>query len=330
MKAIIPVAGQGTRLLPHTAYLQKCLLPVAGRPILEHILNPLLEIGVEEIVLIVGHLGEQVRVFAERFSNVKFTFIEQRERLGLGHAILQGLEHTAEPVIVILGDTIIQMDYRKFVSAGTNVIGVVEVPDPERFGIVLTEGDRIVGFLEKPENPPGNLAIGGIYFFSSQAVLRDSLKYLIDNNIKTGNEYQLTDGLQQMLISGQTFVFRKIANWLDCGLPETILKTNQFLLGESGASWVAGDAFISNSRLRNCHISSGCTVHDATLDNVILLQDSVVEGAQLSNLIVGVGETIRQLDNIGGQFAGSGAGLEKEIRTSREKDQVAGPGRKKG
>ncbi len=293
MKAIIPVAGQGTRLLPHTAHLQKCLLPVAGKPILEHILAPLLEIGVDEIILIIGHLGEQVRLFTEPFSKVKFTFIEQRERLGLGHAILQGLGQSAEPVIVVLGDTIIRTDYGEFISQGANTIGVVQVPDPERFGIVLTEGSRVVRFLEKPENPPGNLALGGIYYFPSQTALRNGLEYLIDNNIKTRDEYQLTDGLQQMLGSGEEFIYREISNWLDCGLPETMLKTNQFLLGESGASWVAADAYVRNSRLRTCHISSGCVVQDATLDNVILLQDSVVEGMDFANRIIGAGEIIR-------------------------------------
>ena len=179
MKAIIPVAGHGTRLEPHSNHTQKCLLPVAGKPILAHILDRITNVGVNEVVLIVGHHGDHVRAFCKTYSeNMNFTFVEQKEQLGLGHAIGLGLEDVNEPVLIILGDSIFELDYLEFVSSKYNSIGVFEVPDPERFGIVETDGSHIRAFVEKPENPKSNLAIGGIYWISSQQKLVTCLNYL--------------------------------------------------------------------------------------------------------------------------------------------------------
>ena len=116
MKAIIPVAGHGTRLEPHTLKIAKCLFPVAGKPTLEHILDKLFAVGITEITLIIGHLGEQVRNYCKQYSNITFQFIEQHERLGLGHAVYQGLEQLDEPVLIVLGDTILELDYKRFIS----------------------------------------------------------------------------------------------------------------------------------------------------------------------------------------------------------------------
>lgn len=299
MKAIIPVAGHGTRLEPHTLVKQKCLLPVGGRPVLEHILNPLIKTGVDEVVLIIGHLGHQVIDFCARYPELKFTFIEQEKRLGLGHAVSMGLSKIDEPVLVILGDAIMELDYDRFIAQGTNVIGVEEVPDPTRFGIVELDGDRIIRFVEKPENHPTNLAITGIYFLQSQQELADSIEYLVQNDIKTRGEYQLTDGLQKMVENGSKFLHFKIDRLLDCGVPRTILETNRIILSELGASAVSEDAAIVNSVINNSHISDGCIVENATLDNVIMLDGGRVCNVQLENQIIGFEQTVKgpQTDN---------------------------------
>ncbi len=122
MKAIIPVAGHGTRLEPHTLKIAKCLFPVAGKPTLEHILDKLFAVGITEITLIIGHLGEQVRNYCKQYSNITFQFIEQHERLGLGHAVYQGLEQLDEPVLIVLGDTILELDYKRFISFNSSAV----------------------------------------------------------------------------------------------------------------------------------------------------------------------------------------------------------------
>ena len=183
MKAIIPVAGHGTRLEPHTFKCQKCLLPVAGKPVLSHILDRLTRAGVTDITLIIGHLGSQVREYCKTYSKAEFTFIEQTERLGLGHAVYQGLEHSEEPVLIVLGDSILELDYNKLLSSTYSTLGVDQVLDPKRFGIVEQDGGRIISVVEKPKNPLSNLALIGIYYISSQKELAQGVEYLIKNDM---------------------------------------------------------------------------------------------------------------------------------------------------
>ena len=202
MKAIIPVAGHGTRLEPHTVKLQKCLLPVAGKPVMEHILDRLTEAGVTNITLIIGHLGKQVREYCNTYTKAKFTFVEQKEQLGLGHAVYQGVDQSEEPVLIVLGDSILELDYDKLLSSTNSTIGVYRVPDPHRFGIIELDGDRIINVVEKPDNPPCSLAMIGIYYISSQKELFEGVEYLIKNDIRTKNEYQLTDAYRVFIVSG--------------------------------------------------------------------------------------------------------------------------------
>jgi len=168
MKAIIPVAGYGTRFKPHTLTLQKCLFPVAGKPILAHILDRVKKAGINEVSLIIGHLGEQVIEFCRSYKNISFNFIHQEERLGLGHAIYQALIPNNDPILILLGDGIFELDYNKIISSKISQIGVNRVKDPKRFGIVEIDGLKIIKFYEKPINPPSNLAISGIYLIRSQ------------------------------------------------------------------------------------------------------------------------------------------------------------------
>ena len=218
MKAIIPVAGHGTRLEPHTLICQKCLLPVAGKPVLEHILDRLTETNVIDITLIIGHLGKQVREYCNTYTKAKFTFVEQKERLGLGHAVYQGLDQSEEPVVIVLGDSILELDYKKLLCSTHSTLGVDRVPDPQRFGIVKLDRDRIISVEEKPENPPSNLALIGIYYIVSQKELAGGVEYLVNNAIRTKNEYQLTDAFGVMIERGHIFKTLKIdtyCTWRD-------------------------------------------------------------------------------------------------------------------
>ncbi len=285
MKAVIPVAGHGTRLQPFTNHVQKCLLPVAGKPVLSHIIDPLISLGIDEITMITGHLGDQVRQFSSQVSGVRFSFREQRQRMGLGHAVNMALEKRDEPVLIILGDSIFDLDYNEFISFDENVIGVREVDDPRRFGVIEMVDGKITRLVEKPEVPPSNLAIAGIYYFTSEGRLKENIDYLVENDIRTRNEYQLTDAMQRMLVKGDSFKYYKINQWLDCGLPSTLLSTNKFLLKEVG-NRISPLSVVENSDLKFCHISAGCRVIDSHLENVILLEDTQVENQSLSNCIV--------------------------------------------
>ena len=290
MRAIIPVAGHGTRLEPHTLTLQKCLLPVGGKPVLEHILDRIINAGITDVTLITGHLGEQVVEFCTSYPNANFTFVEQKERLGLGHAIYQGLDSVKDPLLIVLGDSIFELDYNRFLSSPNSTIGVAPVPDPKRFGIVELKGDIISNVWEKPDNPPSNLALIGIYYISSQLELSMGIEHLIKNDIRTKNEYQLTDAFQVMIDKGHIFNAFEIDECLDCGIPETLLSTNKTILTRMADNSVHDSAVITNSQINNCTILENCKIENSHLENVIVLRGGKVINQKIKNTIVGFDE----------------------------------------
>ncbi len=300
MKAIIPVAGHGTRLEPYTLKLQKCLLPVGGKPVLEHLLDRITLVGVTDVNLVIGHLGEQVEDFCSSYTNANFTFVEQKDRLGLGHAVYQGLDDLDEPVLIVLGDAILELDYKKLLKSQYSTIGVAPVPDPERFGIVEIENNRITKFWEKPDNPPSNLAISGIYYISSQKELMAGIEYLIENNIRTKNEYQLTDAFTVMLNNNHVFNALEIDACLDCGIPETMVSTNQILLERIGTNSIHPTSDIKDSSLNYCTISENCQIENSQLENVIVLRGGKVINQKIKNTIVGFDEVynLAQIEEI--------------------------------
>ncbi|MFQ6609730.1 MAG: sugar phosphate nucleotidyltransferase, partial [Fidelibacterota bacterium] len=235
--------------------------------------------------------AEQVEQFCERYPNVKFNFCKQEKRLGLGHAIRLGLSKEDSPVLVILGDSIFKLDYHKFVESSFNRIGVQEVEDPKRFGIIEISENQIVKFLEKPDNPPTNLAISGLYYLTSQQELAESIDFLVENNITTNNEYQLTDALARMLDTGSVFTYYPIIDWLDCGLYETVLSTNKKLL-KGASNVISPTARIEKSVLTNCSVGDNCVVQNSSLNNVILLDGSQVRNSDVCDKIVNYNEVI--------------------------------------
>jgi glucose-1-phosphate thymidylyltransferase len=291
MKVIIPVAGYGTRLKPHTDKIQKTVLPVAGKPILDHILAPLFEYNIRHITFIVGHLKGQVADHMKKY-NGNFSFVEQTERLGLGHAVLQGLQDTDDPVLVQLGDSIFNIDYSDLCSSQTNQLVVEEVYDPSRFGIVEVLGDRIVDFYEKDPDPPGNLAIAGLYFFTNESQLKDALEYLIDNNIKTKNEYQLTDALKVMVERGSVFNSYSSNNYIDVGIPADFLKANKTLLkphhDDINGVNISDPVYIGeNCNIKNSSIGPYVTImNNCSVINCQIVDSIVLDGARLKDLSI--------------------------------------------
>ncbi|MCH9024385.1 MAG: NTP transferase domain-containing protein, partial [candidate division Zixibacteria bacterium] len=233
MKVVIPVAGEGRRLRPHTNTVPKPLLEVAGKPILAHILDPLKSLDIDEIIFVIGYLGGQIKEYVSENYSFKSSFVNQDRLLGLGYAVSLALDNIEESdVLIILGDTIAECDLAAFTTKSDYVLGVKQVDDPRRFGIADVDiNDKIVTKLvEKPKDPPGNLALIGLYYFKEIAMLNSELAKLIESDKKTSGEIQLTDALQGMIESGTKFRASEVESWHDCGKKETILKSNEHFL----------------------------------------------------------------------------------------------------
>jgi len=287
MKAVIPAAGIGTRLRPHTLNKPKALLPVGGRPILAHIIDDLAAAGIEGFVLIIGYHGAVVREwFAANRPQLDIAYVEQERRLGLGHAVWTA--HAAvgdRPFFCVLGDTILKADYRALLDCPDNMIAVREVADPRRFGVVIQDGERVTGFVEKPEVPPSNLAIVGAYLFRDGAALFQSLARLIREDRRTRGEYQLTDGLQLMLEEGHVFRTVPVADWYDCGKRETWLETNRVLLERLAAAG-GGDP---------CYLDPTARVVDCRLGpHVSVGPGSVLERCEIRDAVIGARSVLRR------------------------------------
>jgi len=287
MKAIIPVAGLGTRLRPHTFTTPKVLLPVAGKPMLSHILDELLQYGLKEVTFVVHHFGEEIKKWVCDHYDFKSNFVYQDKLLGLGHAIsLTSFYHRKdESVLIILGDTIFYANLGEIIKWKENAIGVKSVEDPRRFGIVELEGDKVVRLIEKPENPPTNLAIVGIYHMTQPEMLFNSLDEIIHEGKTTKGEIQLTDALQKMLDKGCDFRTFEIDAWLDCGKPETLLDTNLRILSKNTSEK-------QNNHLRKKH-NSAIIIPPVFIHEKAVIKDSVVgpnvticEGVEITRSIV--------------------------------------------
>ena len=231
MKVIIPTAGSGSRLRPHTFTSPKTLLHVAGRPILDYLLEPLLELpDLSELIFIIGDNGEQIREYVERHYNLPVTYIWQNDQKGLGHAISLAKERdNGAPLLILLGDKIFEGSYQKILQNPYTVIGVKMAENPQGVGIVETDGEFITRLIEKPENPPTNLVIEGAYYIRNSELLFHCLDEIIERDIRTQNEYQLTDGLQLMLEYGERMKIEFI-NSLHCGTLNQLLVANQSIL----------------------------------------------------------------------------------------------------
>lgn len=302
--AIIPVAGLGKRLKPHTHTLPKVLLSVAGKPILGYILDEVKNLGVEKIVLIIGHLGEMVEEYvASNYNFQEINYVEQKEFQGLGHAIYLTKNLVGGPVLIILGDTIIEANFKSFFEKDGSWIGLKKVTDPRRFGVAVVENGLVTDLMEKPDRPPSNLAVVGAYFFEDSQKLFQALAAIIQRNQQTKGEFQLTDGLREMIKTGEKIRAVEIDGWFDCGKPETLLATNRYLLDKYRKHIIlkpCSDCVINppvylgkNTRIKNsvigpyASIGDEVTVENAVIQNSILNDGALVKDIVLANSIVG-------------------------------------------
>ncbi len=307
--AVIPVAGVGTRLRPHTYTLPKVLLHVAGKPILAHILDDLPDLGISEAVLIVGYMGERVQEYVRRhYPSLEVHYVEQPERLGLGHAVSLAAPYVNDqPVLIILGDTIFEADLHGVIGGASHSIGVKAVDDPSRFGIVETDSQgKVTLLVEKPERPASNLAITGIYYFTHAKPLFRALEEIQRQNIRTKGEFQLTDAMELMVQNGETLTTFPVEGWYDCGKTETLLETNRVLLGkQAGARAIDGSVIHSpvsvaaTAVVENCilgpyvSVAAGARLKNAVIRDSIINENATVEDILIEGSVVGESATVR-------------------------------------
>ncbi len=234
MKAIIPVAGAGTKLRPLTYTQPKALIPIAGKTILSVIVDQLIEAGVTEFIFVIGYLGEKIQDYvAHQYPGLNCSFVTQNDRKGTGHAIWLTKEHiNGEEIIVVLGDTICDYDLKQILISNTSLIGVQKVDDPRNFGVAeLGENDKVLHVVEKPTIPKSNMAMVGIYFIKETKTLFEALDIVLQKEPTLSGEYPLTNAIEIMISSNQVrFDAFRVNTWFDCGKKETLLKSNATLL----------------------------------------------------------------------------------------------------
>lgn len=305
---IIPAAGFGTRLRPHTWSKPKPLVSVAGKPILGHVLDSIAPLNPEHVVFVTGYLGDQIRAYVEHQYHFSSSFVHQAEMKGQAHAIHLAADHVRGPVLVAFADTIFATDLT--VLAETDADGVIfvkAVDRPQAFGIVELDGDRITRIIEKPSAPPTNLAVTGIYYFRESARLLAAVEAIMAADKQTKGEFYLTDAIQLMIDDGACIQAATMDLWLDCGRPETLLETNRILLSRmdddetapiyTGSVILPPVVIAPSARIERAvvgpyaSVGENVVITDAIVRDVILNRDSEVANVMLMNSIVGV-ETV--------------------------------------
>ncbi len=315
MKIIVPMAGRGSRLRPHTLTIPKPLIPIAGKPIVHRLVEDIagvLNQKIDEIAFIIHKdFGIQVEndliEIAEKLGS-KGTIYYQNEALGTAHAIMCAKESMQGPLVVAYADTLFRADFTLDTTADS-VIWVKQVEDPSAFGVVqLNENNQIIDFVEKPKDFVSDLAIIGIYYFKSGETLRSELQYLLDNNVVNGGEYQLTDALENMKVKGMKFVPGKVDEWMDCGNKNVTVETNSRMLNflnNDGVNLVSNSVVTENSTIvqpcfigenvvlrnttvgPNVSLGNNCVVENTTIKNSLVQNNSIIKNANLDNAMIG-------------------------------------------
>jgi len=295
MKIIIPMAGRGTRLRPHTLTVPKPLVEVAGKSIVRRLVEDLAAAyngPIEEIAFIIGDFGEQVEkdliAFAESLG-AKGSVFQQTEKLGTAHAILCAKECLEGNVIVAFADTLFKSDFVLDIEQD-GILWVQKIEDPSAYGVVtLNDSGIVTAFVEKPETFVSDLAIIGIYYFKDGAFLRDELQYLIDNGIMQKGEYQITNALENMRAKGTNFRTQAIQEWLDCGNKDALVYANERVLDmKEGAATVSNSATMENTTIiPPCFIDDNVVIKNSVVGPYVSIsKNTVIENSIISKSIV--------------------------------------------
>jgi glucose-1-phosphate thymidylyltransferase len=291
MKIIVPMAGRGSRLRPHTLTIPKPLIPIAGKPIVHRLVEDIagvLNQSIDEVAFIIhesfgNKVEEELIAIAEKLG-AKGTIYYQNEALGTGHAIMCAKESLSGPAVIAYADTLIRAKFDLDQTADS-VIWVKQVDKPEAFGVVnLNENGEIIELVEKPQEYVSDLAVIGIYYFKDVAVLKNELQQVLDNNIIHGGEYQINDGIKQMMAKGMKFVPGEVNAWMDCGNKDVTVDTNSRMLHFLHND---GEKLISDVvRMENSTIIEPCFIDEgvAIINSIVGPNVSLGKGTHLTNV----------------------------------------------
>jgi glucose-1-phosphate thymidylyltransferase len=290
MKAIIPVAGAGTKLRPQSYTQPKALIPLAGKTVISIIIDQLQQAGINEIIFIVGYLGEKIQDYIKnKYPHLKAHYVHQVDRQGVGHAIrLTKNIVNNEEVFVVLGDTICEYDVLEVVKSPYSMIGVRKVDDPRDFGVAEIDDDGFISHVvEKPQIPKSNMALVGLYKIKESEQMFQCLENNIRQGLRSHGEYSLTDALDCMIKMGARFKSFKVENWFDCGKKETMLESNATLL-KKFALETPPEQFEKTVIIPPVSIGTGCHIKNSIIGpNVAIGEHSTIEYSIVKNSIVG-------------------------------------------
>mgnify|MGYP001307950276 CR=1 FL=1 len=290
MKAIIPVAGAGTKLRPHSYTQPKALIPLAGRTVLSIIIDQLKSAGINEFIFIVGYLGDKIQDYVKtKYPDLKAHYVHQVDRQGVGHAIRLTrsiVDH--DEVFVVLGDTICEYDIQEVVNSPFSMIGVRKVDDPREFGVAEIEEDCFISHVvEKPQIPKSNMALVGVYKIKESEQMFQCLETNIRQGLRSHGEYSLTDALDCMIKMGAKFQSFKVENWFDCGRKETMLESNALLLKKFAPATDA-ERFENTVIISPVSIGAGCTIKNSIIGpNVSIGENTTIDYSIVKNSIIG-------------------------------------------
>lgn len=298
---LIPAAGEGQRLRPHTLRKPKVMLEVAGKPIIGHILDRICQLNPDRIWVVVPPGDEWISSYLQAHYRMNFEFVVQPEPRGLGHAVwCAGADRARLPLLILLGDTLVDFDFHRLFQSEIS-IGVREVLDPSRFGVVLLENGLVTRVIEKPKEPVSRLAIVGVYYFREPKLLYQALERLIAENRLVKGEYQFTDALQMLADQGVGIRPVDVDVWLDCGTPAALLETNRLLLERQKAVMpklntvrivppvhIAPNARIEHSEIGPyVSVSAGVQIFGSVVKDSLIYQGARVENSRITGAIVG-------------------------------------------
>ncbi len=329
MKAVIPVAGAGTKLRPLTYTQPKPLIPVAGKPIIAFIIEQLTAIGVRDFVFIIGYLGEKIQLFVEQqYPDLQKTFITQSERKGSGHAIWTAREaiKDEDEIFIFFGDTIIDFDFERMVEMPYTCLAVKKVNDPREFGVVEYDNDNFVSrTVEKPRIPKSDMAMVGFYKIREVQMLIEGLQQIISKNAQTDGEFPLTDALMYMIENGVKMKTIVADNWYDCGKKEVLLQTNAMLLDREGYASHNLPNFDNTIIINPVSIGRNCKISNSIIGPHVTIGDNAkIEFAILQNSIIGnyvsIQETVLKKSVLGNDTAITGIRQSLNIGDNTEID----------
>nr|WP_297919221.1 sugar phosphate nucleotidyltransferase [uncultured Allomuricauda sp.] len=317
MKIIVPMAGRGSRLRPHTLTVPKPLIPVAGKPIVHRLVTDIAKVlgePIDEIAFILGDpafFGNDIVKSLQELAaglGAKGSIYRQDQPLGTGHAIMSAKPSLRGPAVIAYADTLIRADFDLDKSADS-VIWVKQVEKPEAYGVVkLSNANQIIELVEKPTTFVSDLAVIGIYYFKDVGILKEELQYVLDNDVMHGGEYQINDGIKRMMDKGMKFVPGKVDEWMDCGNKTVTVETNQRMLGfleKDGETLISENITLENANIiEPCYIGekaiirnttvgpyvsigTGTLLENSTIKNSIIQSNSQISNVNLDNAMIG-------------------------------------------